>query len=132
MVDVDLDVLDLEDARLVLVSADEVDGSSQPLPTKYDVRQARIADLWETGLLAEVEGDVAHVRLDLGEGEGELVMMFVGNGVVGGELDVVVSLHGDGVGEKVAAREGEVLDDEIDGVVGVLDARDGDVSDLQA
>jgi hypothetical protein len=41
-----------------------------------------------------------------------------------------VGLDGDDVREQVAALEGEVLDDEIERVVGVLDARDGDISDL--
>lgn len=46
------------------------------------------------------------------------------------ELEVVVGLELDDVGEKVGSLEDEVLDDEVDLLVGVLDSRDGDVSDL--
>ena len=45
-------------------------------------------------------------------------------------LEVVVRANLDNVGEEVAAREDEVLDNDVERVVGVLDARDRDVSDL--
>ena len=50
--------------------------------------------------------------------------------VVRAELDVVLGLELDDVREGVAAREYEVLDDEIEGVVRVLDARKGHVANL--
>ena len=46
------------------------------------------------------------------------------------ELGKVARLHRDEVGEDVLARQSEVLDDEIDLVVGVLDTRNGDVAEL--
>ena len=46
------------------------------------------------------------------------------------ELGKVARLHRDEVGEDVLARQSEVLDDEIDLIVGVFDARNGDVAEL--
>ena len=43
----------------------------------------------------------------------------------------VVHLDFDDVGEEVTAREGEVLDDEVEGFVRILDTWDRDVSDLR-
>ena len=45
-------------------------------------------------------------------------------------LEVVVGADLDDVGEEVAARKHEVLDDNVERVVGVLDARDGHVANL--
>ena len=45
-------------------------------------------------------------------------------------LEVVVGADLDDVGEEVAARKHEVLDDNVERVVGVLDARDGNISEL--
>ncbi len=39
-------------------------------------------------------------------------------------------LHTDNIGEQVATRECEVLDDEVEVVIGVLNAWDRNVSDL--
>ena len=50
--------------------------------------------------------------------------------LVRAELHVVVRVHGDEVREDVLAREREVLDDKVDLLIRVLDARDGDVADL--
>ena len=43
---------------------------------------------------------------------------------------MVVDVHSDEVGEDVLPGERQVLDDEIDLLVGVLDARDGYVANL--
>lgn len=62
--------------------------------------------------------------------ERELVVVLILDGVVRRELHEVVGLNGYDVGEEVAALEREVLDDEVERVIGVFDAGDGDVSDL--
>lgn len=129
-VDFDGDVLDVEDGGLVFAGGGEVDLDGEAFAAEEDVCETRVLDLGDTALLLEVEGDVAHVGLDLGEGEGEVVIVLVGDGGVGRDDDVVVRLDLDGVGEQVASLERQVLDDEVKHVVGVLDARDGDVSDL--
>ena len=46
------------------------------------------------------------------------------------EFGKVARLHRNEVGEDVLPRQSEVLDDEVELVVGVLDARDGDVANL--
>ena len=102
----------------------------ETLATEEHVCETLVGELGEAGLLAEVERDVAHVRLDLAERERELVVRLVADGAVRRELDKVVRVHGDDVREDVAALEREVLDDEVELVIGVLDARDGDVANL--
>jgi hypothetical protein len=58
------------------------------------------------------------------------VVRLVGDGRVRREADVVVSLERDDVGEEIASGECEVLDDKVERLVGVLDTRDRDVSNL--
>lgn len=58
------------------------------------------------------------------------VFYMASNHTVWREPEVVVRLDTNDVWEKVAAFEGEVLDDEVEAVVRVLNAGDGDVSDL--
>lgn len=126
-VDFDVNVLDLEHAALIATSTSEVNLDSQSLTTKEDIGQPRVLQLDGTSLTVEVEGNVPHIGLHLAEGEGEVMEVRVrsSDGVVRGELHEVVSVEGDNVGEKVGALHGKVLDDEIHGVVGVLDARNG-------
>ena len=58
-------------------------------------------------------------------------MVLVFDRRVGWVLDKVVGLEWHKFGKEVAAGEREVLDDEIEVVVGVLDAMNGDVSNLR-
>jgi hypothetical protein len=103
---------------------------TQPLPAEQHVRKSRVLELGHTSLLIEVKRNVAHVRLDVSKREREVVVLLVADGTVGRKLDIVVRLDLDDVREEVLALEREVLDDEIELVVGVLDARDGDVANL--
>ena len=50
--------------------------------------------------------------------------------VIRAEFRVVVDVHGDDVGEDILTREREVLEDEVDLLVGVFDARDRNVAQL--
>lgn len=130
-VKLDVHGLDLEHRALVLLRARQMHGRSEALAAEEHVRETRVAQLREAGLLAEPEGDVAHVRLDLAERERELVVLLVLDGLVGRELEEVVRLERDDVREEVPAGERQVLDDEVHLIVGVLDARNGDVADLK-
>ena len=103
---------------------------SETLSAENNIREPRVAELRDTGLLAEVESDIAHVRLHLAERESEFVVVLVLDRRIWRELDEVVGLERDDVREQVAAREREVLDDEVERVVRVLDARNGDVANL--
>lgn len=102
----------------------------QTLSTEQDICQPRILELRHPALFVKVERDVAHVSLDVSKRQGEVMVLLVGDGAVGRELDIVVRLDLNNVWEQVLSLEGEVLDDEVELVVGVLDARDGDVANL--
>lgn len=98
-VKLDVDALDLEHARSVLLRAAEVHGSREALAAEQDVRETRVRELREAGLLAEPERDVAHVRLDLAERERELMVLLVLDRLVRRELEEVMRLQRDHVGE---------------------------------
>ena len=66
-----------EDRRPVAVRGDEVCSYGEALAAEEDVGDARVRDLGGAGLLVEVECDVAHVGLHLGEVECEFVVSFV-------------------------------------------------------
>ena len=79
-VNLDMNVLNLEHARLVVrlvIREHDSDGGAQALSTENDVSEARILHTRQTGLLAVVERNVAHVGLDLGELERDLVVLVV-------------------------------------------------------
>ena len=138
----------VEDRRAVLARACDACRDSETMPAKEHVRNTRVAQLGEAALLAEVEGNVAHVSLNLAECERELMATLIPKqlrkdmrgddekkglvlyGVVRRELEEVVRLNRDEVREQVAPTEREVLDDEVKGVIGVLNTRDRDVSNL--
>ena len=104
---------------------------AQSLATQQNISDTRILHLGHASLLPVVERDVPHVSLHLLQRQADAVMVVVGDGVVRRELDKVVGLELDDVGEEVAALEGEVLHDEVERVVGVLDARNRDVANLE-
>lgn len=96
-----------------------------------DIRQSRIREFGNSTLLLEVERNITHVRLDLTKVEGNIVGAVVVDDIIRAELEVVLGLHADDVGEQILSRQSEVLDDKIKGVICVLDAGDGNVSDLE-
>ena len=57
-------------------------------------------------------------------------MSYLRDGIVRAEADEVVGFHADHVGEEVQPGKSEVLNNQIERLVCVLDAWDGDVSDL--
>lgn len=81
LVNLDLDLLDLEYRALVAAGFD-VNLSGETLSGEDDVGETVVLDLGETALLVEVEGDLAHVGLDLGEGDPDAVLGAVLDGVV--------------------------------------------------
>ena len=129
-IDRNVHILDVEHAAAIPICRGQVDLNRQTLSPKEDVSETGIAELGEPVLLLEVERDVLHVSLDLGERDREVMVTLVGDGVVRRELEEVVGLERDDVGEEVLALEGEVLDDEVEHVIGILDTGDGDVPDL--
>ena len=75
--DLHVDVLDLEHAGLVLVGGCDVRRDSETLAAEQDVRKTRVGELGEAALLLEVEGDIAHVRLDLTERQDEFMVLLI-------------------------------------------------------
>jgi hypothetical protein len=128
--DLGVDGFDLEHRRMVLGRRHELDVHADTLTTEDEIGETRVPELGKTSLLPEVEGDIANIRLNLAESELDLVFGLVVDNTVRRESEVVPGRHGDDIGEQVLAREGEVLDDEVESIVGVLDAGDGDVTDL--
>ena len=129
-IDLDVYVPNFEDGAPVLVGGHKMHSSGQSRTTDKNICNSRILYPREPGFLAEVECDFTHIRLHLGECDGKFMVMFVGNGLVRAELHIVVGFDGDDVREEIAALERQVLDDEIKRIVGILDTRDGDVSNL--
>jgi hypothetical protein len=77
-----------------------------------------------------VKCDVPHVGLDLFQSDCNSVSVIIDYGVIWRELEEVVCLALNDVGEEISALQGEILNDEIKGFVRILDARDGDVSNF--
>ena len=91
------DLLDGEDVAALLASRSvlslEVNGDSETLTTKEDVGGTALLELGEAKLLVEEEVDVAHVGLDLVQGELERVLVAVTELVKLRELEVVANVH---------------------------------------
>lgn len=79
-IDLDVDVLNLEHRRLivrVLVREDHRRTNAETFTADEDVGETRVLHLGQTRLLAVVERNVAHVSLDLGQRERNLVVLVV-------------------------------------------------------
>ena len=153
-INLDGHLLDLEDAvaHVLPLSGrascrDNLDFDGDTVAANEDICQTRILDLGEASLFAEIESNVAEVGMDLTEAESESVMGFVLDRGIRGKLEVVLGgrlndarpwsgfgeftcIKWDVLGEDVLSLKGKILDNEVEGLVGVLDARDGDVADL--
>ena len=128
--DLGVDRFNLEHRSMVLGRRYELDRHVDTLTTEDEVGEARVTEPRKTSLLPEVEGDVVKIRLDLAEAELDLMFGLVVDNTVRREFEVVLGGHGYDVGEQVLAREGEVFDDEVESIVGVLDTGNWDVADL--
>lgn len=114
--------LDLEDGQPFFGCGHEVHGDREPRPAQENVRETRVGELHDTCLCAEVEGDIAHVCLNLAQRERELMVRLVPAGkhwlarvqndisrvnvldvVVRAELGKVARVDGDKVREEVLA-----------------------------
>ena len=128
---VDLDG-DTDDIEGVTSSASglEVDLTRDTLASEKNVGDTRVRHLGETRLLLEVERYVPNVGLDLRERKPEGVLVAVLDVVVWRQLEVVLDFDFKNVGQDVLRLEGQVLNDKVDGSIGVLDTRDRNVADL--
>lgn len=114
---------------------------SQTTAAEGHVRDALVTHAYDACLLAVNEAHVAHVYLHLLERDTDVVRLLVvrlastlditHNCAVGREAEVVMRLNTDDIREEVAAFEREVFDDEVETVIRVLDAWNGDVAHLR-
>ena len=77
-----------------------------------------------------IESDVPHVSLDLFQSDRNSVSVIIGDGVIWGKLEEVVRLALNNAREEIAALQSEILNDEIKRFVRVLDAGNGNISNL--
>jgi len=131
-VDLDMYVPDFEDGAPVFVSRHEMSSGSQARATDQNICNTRICYPREAGFLAEVERNLTHVCLDLGEREGKFVVMFIRDGVIGAELHIVVRLDGNDVWEQITTLKRQVLDNEVKRIVRILHAWNRDVPNLDS
>ena len=130
-IDLDVHVFDFEYGAAILVGRHKMNDHRQALSTKNDVRQSRVPQLDESSLLAEIDGNVPHVRLYLRECDSELVVPYVFNSIVRAKLEEVVRLHGHDIGEHVPSLKCDILDDKVKLIVGILDTWNRYISDLR-
>lgn len=123
-VNFDGDILDVKYRARVLSSPNEMDLDGQAFAAQEDVGEPRILDLRKAALLVEVEGDVTHIRLNLREREFKIVCVVIWDRIVRRELDTVVRIYGDNVGQEIGALQCEIFNNEIQLIVGVFNARD--------
>ena len=93
------------------------------LPAKNDIGQPRVRHL-NLNLTLEIDRDIPHVSLHLPKHKLKVVVMLVANSRVQRKLDVVMGIDSDDVRADIATGERHVLDDEVDGIIYKLDARD--------
>jgi hypothetical protein len=84
----------------------------------------------ESRLLVEVERYVAHIGLDLTQGQSHRMVIFILDGRVWRHPHVRLSGDFDNIGEEVPSLESEVLNNEIKPFVGVFDAWNWNIADL--
>lgn len=128
-----VDVVDSDDRVSSLLDRLELDIDRHTLTGKDDVGETVVLELGPSGLSSERESDVSDVGLNLAHTEPELVMVGVHTLVellVWRELERVVALEADNVGEKVGARQDQVLNDKVNVGRRELGSWDGDVTDL--
>jgi hypothetical protein len=80
--DLGVDGFNLEHRGGVFGGRRQLDGHGNTLTTEDEIGQARVPELGKTGLLPEVEGDVAKIWLNLAESELDLVFGIVADNAV--------------------------------------------------
>lgn len=111
----------------------ELDVDRHTLAGKDNIGDTVVLKLRPSSLSSERESDISDIGLDLRHAHSELVVMSVHRLVelvVWRELERVVALDTDNVGEEVGSGKNEVLDDEINVGVGELGSGDGNVTNL--
>lgn len=110
-IDLDNDVLDFG-LRFVLVCRDEVDRGRETLPVEDDTASLESVILMPD--FPKGKRNVSHIGLHPPESESEFVVMIVRDRRVRREPDAIVGFD---VGEEVASRHGDDLDDEVERII---------------
>jgi len=132
-VDRGVDRVDSDDGIPLPLDRLELDVNRHTLAGKDDIGDTVVLELGPSSLSSERESDVTDIGLDLRKTQSELVVVGVHRLVelvVWRELERVVALEADDVGEEVGSREDKVLDDEVNVGVREFGSGDGDVANL--
>lgn len=123
----------LEDGVPTVLDRLKLDVNGDTLSSKNNIGKTVVRKLGPSALTPKGKGNISDVGLDLTETQPELVVLVVHRLVqlgVRAEREGVERLDVDNVGEKVRTRKDQVLNNQVDAVVGVLSAGNGDVADL--
>jgi len=132
-VNLSVDRVDSDEGVSSLLDRLELDIDRHTLTGKDNIGDTVVLELGPSGLSSEGESNISDVGLDLRHAQSELVVVSVHRLVelvVRRELEGVVALDADNVGEEVGSRKDEVLDDKVDVGVGELGSGDGNVANL--
>lgn len=132
-VNADVNEVGLEDSVPSVLDRLKLDVNRDTLASKNNIGQTVIRKPGPSALTPKGKGNISNVGLDLTETQSELVVLVVHGLVqlgVRAKSERVERLNVDNVGEKVRTGKDQVLDDQVDTVVGVLSAGDGNVVDL--
>lgn len=132
-VNADVNEVGLEDSVPSVLDRLKLDVNRDTLSSKNNIGQTVIRKLGPSALTPKGKGNISNVGLDLTETQSELVVLVVHGLVqlgVRAESERVERLNVDNVGEEVRTRKDQIFDDQVDTVVGVLSAGDGNVVDL--
>lgn len=132
-VNADVNEVGLKDSVPSVLDRLKLDVNRDTLSSKNNIGQTVIRKLGPSALTPKGKGNISNVGLDLTETQSELVVLVVHGLVqlgVRAESERVERLNVDNVGEEVRTRKDQVFDDQVDTVVGVLSAGDGNVVDL--
>lgn len=132
-IDVDVNEVGLEDSVPTVLDRLKLDVNRDTLPSENNIGKTVVRKLGPSALTPKGKGNIPDVGLDLTETQSELVVLVVHRLVqlgVRAEREGVERLNMDKVREEVRTGKDQVLNNQIDAVVGVFSAGDGDIADL--
>lgn len=132
-INVDVNEVGLEDSVPTVLDRLKLDVNRDTLPSENNIGKTVVRKLGPSALTPKGKGNIPDVGLDLTETQSELVVLVVHRLVqlgVRAEREGVERLNMDKVREEVRTGKDQVLNNQIDAVVGVFSAGDGDIADL--
>ena len=130
VLDVDVNLGDLEKVLPVTRSSRlSSDLETKTLATHEEIADTSILNGREALLAIHVESDITNVHLHTRHSQLDLVLVLVRN-LFPAPAPIVVRGEFENVGSEVVAFNHEILNHDVDGGIGVLDARDRDIPDV--